>query len=121
MPALGTLLYRLQAIADERWHALLSWQAAQGIAHKTPNAPLPTPVVWVDGTGVEVHTPFDALFRRVRSRRKAVVLAYCHGGASVGWRGVVGSGVCGQGAVVGGVVGVGWQWGGGFGSVVGEG
>ncbi len=36
MPALGTLLYRLQTISDERRHVLLSWRAAQGIAHKTP-------------------------------------------------------------------------------------
>jgi len=36
VPALGTLLYRLQTLADERWHALLSGLAAQGIAHKTP-------------------------------------------------------------------------------------
>ncbi len=36
----------------------------------------------------------------------------------VGRVGVGGWGVCGRGAVVGGVVGVGWQWGGGFGGVV---
>jgi hypothetical protein len=49
VPALGTLLYRLKTISDERWHALLSWLAAQGIAKEPPNAPFPTPVVFVDG------------------------------------------------------------------------
>ena len=61
---MGTLLYRLQTITDERWHARLSWLAAQGIAHETPDAPLATPVVLVDGTGVGFNTPFDAPFRR---------------------------------------------------------
>jgi hypothetical protein len=32
LPALGTLMYRLQTIPDERWHALLHGLAAQGIA-----------------------------------------------------------------------------------------
>ena len=86
VPALGTLLYRLQTLADERWHALLSGLAAQGIAHKTPDAPFPTPVVFVDGTGVGFNTPFYAQFRRgaeirrIRSHLKAVVLVYCRGG-----------------------------------------
>ena len=43
VPALGTLLYRLKIISDERWHALLSWLAAQGIAKEPPDAPFPTP------------------------------------------------------------------------------
>jgi len=34
LPALGTLMYRLQTIPDERWHALLHWLAAQGIARE---------------------------------------------------------------------------------------
>jgi len=55
MPAWGTLLYRQKTILDTRGHTLLSWRAAQGIAHKTPNAPLPTPVVRVDGTGGGPH------------------------------------------------------------------
>jgi len=38
VPALGTLLYRLQPLPDERWHALRSGLAAQGIAQKTPNS-----------------------------------------------------------------------------------
>jgi hypothetical protein len=86
VPALGTLLYRLKTISDERWHARLSWLAAQGIAHKTPDAPLATPVVLVDGTGVGFNTPFDAQFRRgaelrrIRSPLKAVVLVYWRGG-----------------------------------------
>ena len=62
VPALGTLLYPLQTLADERWHARLSGLAAQGIAQETPDAPLPTPVVLVDGTGVGFHTPFYAHF-----------------------------------------------------------
>ena len=124
VPALGTLLYRLQTLADERWHALLSGLAAQGIAHKTPNAPFPTPVVFVDGTGVGFNTPFYAQFRRgaeirrIRSHLKAVVLVYCRGGrrwvigASLGrayadegrllagWLGRYGSGVAGSGALL---------------------
>ncbi len=36
VPALGTLLYRLQTIPDERWHALLNWLVAQGIAREAP-------------------------------------------------------------------------------------
>jgi hypothetical protein len=39
VPALGTLLYRLKTISDERWHALLSWLAAQGIAKEPPTVP----------------------------------------------------------------------------------
>ena len=124
VPALGTLLYRLQTLADERWHALLSGLAAQGIAHKTPDAPFPTPVVFVDGTGVGFNTPFYAQFRRgaeirrIRSPLKAVVLVYCRGGrrwvigASLGrayadegrllagWLGRYGSGVAGSGALL---------------------
>jgi hypothetical protein len=61
---LGTLLYRLKTLSDERWHALLSWLAAQGIAQEIPSAPFPTPVVLVDGTGVGFNTPFYAQFRR---------------------------------------------------------
>jgi len=86
VPALGTLLYRLKTISDERWHALLSWLAAQGIAKEPPNAPLATPVVLVDGTGVGFNTPFDAPFRRgaelrrIRSPLKAAVLVYWRGG-----------------------------------------
>jgi hypothetical protein len=38
VPALGTRLYRLQTLPDERWHALRSGLAAQGIAQKTPNS-----------------------------------------------------------------------------------
>jgi hypothetical protein len=93
VPALGTLLYRLKTISDERWHARLSWLAAQGIAKEPPNAPLATPVVLVDGTGVGFNTPFDAPFRRgaelrrIRSHLKAVVLVYWRGGQ----RGVVGA------------------------------
>ena len=34
LPAPGTLLYRLQTIPDERWHALLHGLAAQGIARE---------------------------------------------------------------------------------------
>jgi hypothetical protein len=49
VPALGTLLYRLKTLSDERWHALLSGLAAQGIAQELPDAPFPTPVVFVDG------------------------------------------------------------------------
>jgi hypothetical protein len=85
VPALGTRLHRLQTLADERWHALLSWLAAQGIAQEIPNAPFPTPVVFVDGTVVGFNTPFYAQFRRgaeirrIRSHLKAVVLVYCRG------------------------------------------
>jgi hypothetical protein len=123
VPALGTLLYRLKTISDERWHALLSWLAAQGIAQETPDAPLATPVV-VDGTGVGFNTPFYAQFRRgaelrrIRSHLKAVVLVYWRGGqrwvvgASLGrayadegrllaqWLGRYGSGVVGSGALL---------------------
>jgi hypothetical protein len=86
VPAWGTLLYRLKTISDERWHALLSWLAAQGIAKEPPDAPLATPVVLVDGTGVGFNTPFYAQFRRgaelrrIRSHLKAVVLVYWRGG-----------------------------------------
>jgi hypothetical protein len=30
LPALGTLVYRLQSIPEARWHALLHWVARQG-------------------------------------------------------------------------------------------
>jgi hypothetical protein len=86
LPALGTLLYRLQTIPDERWHALLHWLAAQGIAREVAGVPFEVPVVLVDGTGVGFDTPFYAQFRRgseirrIRSHVKAVVLVYCRGG-----------------------------------------
>jgi hypothetical protein len=86
---LGTLPHCLQTITDERRHTLLSWLAAQGIAHETPDAPFPTPVVFVDGTGVGFNTPFYAQFRRgaeirrMCSHLKVVVLVYCRG-VSVG-------------------------------------
>ena len=86
MPALGTLLYRLQTIPDARWHALLNWLALQGIAREVVEVPFEVPVVLVDGTGVGFDTPFDAQFRRgseirrIRSHVKAVVLVYCRGG-----------------------------------------
>ena len=86
LPALGTLLYRLQTIPDARWHALLHWLAAQGIAREVVEVPFEVPVVFVDGTGVGFDTPFYAQFRRgseirrIRSHVKAVVLVYCRGG-----------------------------------------
>ena len=115
MPAWGTRLSRLQTLLDERWHARLSGRAAQGIAQETPDAPLPTPAVLVDGTGVGFHTPFDAPFRRVRSHRKAVVLVDCRG-VGVGWweRRWVGRmrtrGGCGRGGCGGMAMGW-WVWG----------
>jgi hypothetical protein len=86
LPALGTLMYRLQTIPDERWHALLHGLAAQGIAREVVEVPFEVPVVLVDGTGVGFDTPFYAQFRRgseirrIRSHVKAVVLVYCRGG-----------------------------------------
>jgi hypothetical protein len=87
---LGTLLYRLKTLSDERWHALLSWLAAQGIAQEIPSAPFPTPVVFVDGTGVGFNTPFYAQFRR-GGRDTAHSLAPEGGGAGVlAWGSAVG-------------------------------
>jgi hypothetical protein len=86
LPALGTLLYRLQTIPDERWHALLHGLAAQGIAREVAGVSFDVPVVLVDGTGVGFDTPFCAQFRegseirRIRLHLKAVVLVYCRGG-----------------------------------------
>jgi hypothetical protein len=86
LPALGTLLYRLQTIPEARWHALLHWLAAQGIAREVVEVPFEVPVVLVDGTGVGFDTPFCAQFRRgseirrIRLHLKAVVLVYCRGG-----------------------------------------
>ena len=80
MPALGTLLYRLQTIPDERWHALLHGLAAQGIAREVAGVSFEVPVVFVDGTGVGFDTPFYAQFRRgaevgrIRPHLKVVVL-----------------------------------------------
>jgi hypothetical protein len=82
LPALGTLMYRLQTIPDERWHALLHWLAAQGIAREVVEVPFEVPVVfWVDGAqgkGILVHpqahggsyavamnTPRDMLFQQL--------------------------------------------------------
>jgi len=92
VPALGTLLYRLQTIPDARGHALLHWLAAQGIAQEVAGVSLDAPVVLVDGTGVGFDSPLCAQFRRgseirrIRSHLKAVVLVYCRG---VGRRWVV--------------------------------
>jgi len=86
LPALGTLLYRLQTIPDARGHALLHGLAAQGIAREVAGVSFDVPVVLVDGTGVGFDTPFYAQFRRgseirrIRSHVKAVVLVYCRGG-----------------------------------------
>ena len=88
LPALGTLLYRLQTIPDARGHALLHWLAAQGIAREVVEVPFEVPVVFVDGT---FDTPFYAQFRRgseirrIRSHVKAVVLVYCRGGGGLRW------------------------------------
>ena len=67
LPALGTLLYRLQTIPDERWHALLHGLAAQGIAREVAGVSFDVPVVLVDGTGVGLTRRFVRSF--VRSRR----------------------------------------------------
>ena len=91
LPALGTLLYRLQTIPDERWHALLHGLAAQGIAREVAGVSFDVPVVLVDGTGVGFDTPFCAQFRegseirRIRLHLKAVVLVYCRGGGGLRW------------------------------------
>ena len=80
MPALGTLLYRLQTIPNARGHALLHGLAAQGIAREVVEVPFEVPVVFVDGTGVGFDTPFYAQFRRgaevgrIRPHLKVVVL-----------------------------------------------
>jgi hypothetical protein len=80
LPALGTLLYRLQTIPNARWHALLHWLASQGIAREVVEVPFEVPVVFVDGTGVGFNTPFYAQFRRgagvgrIRPHLKVVVL-----------------------------------------------
>ena len=80
LPALGTLMYRLKTIPDERWHALLHGLAAQGIAREVVEVPFEVPVVFVDGTGVGFDTPFYAQFRRgaevgrIRPHLKVVVL-----------------------------------------------
>ena len=83
LPALGTLMYRLQTIPDARGHALLHGLAAQGIAREVAGVSFEVPVVLVDGTGVGFDTPFYAQFRRgseirrIRSHVKAVVLVCC--------------------------------------------
>ena len=64
MPALGTLLYRLQTIPNARGHALLHGLAAQGIAREVVEVPFEVPVVFVDGKGVGFDTSFYAQFRR---------------------------------------------------------
>jgi len=51
LPALDTLLYRLPTLPEARWHELLTWLAAQGIALEPPAKPLEKPLVLVDGTG----------------------------------------------------------------------
>ncbi|GIV17419.1 MAG: hypothetical protein KatS3mg022_2854 [Armatimonadota bacterium] len=84
LPALGTLAYRLQHLADERLHQLLTWLAQQGIASETPTRE--TPCVFVDGTGVGYASPFLAQYlrgaqvRQQRSHVKVVALGCWQGG-----------------------------------------
>ena len=87
LPALGTLLYRLQTLPEARWHELLTWLAEQGIALEQPAKPSEKPLVLVDGTGWGVNQPYYAQYRRgaeirkMRSHGRAVVLGYWGGGA----------------------------------------
>jgi hypothetical protein len=80
------VLDRLPTIPDERRHALLSWLAAQGIAHEKPDTSFAVPGVLVDGVDVEFNTPCDAPFRRgaakgrICSHGRVVVLVDCRGG-----------------------------------------
>jgi hypothetical protein len=86
LPALGTLLYRLQTLPEARWHALLTWLAKQGIALEQPAQSLEKPLVLVDGTGWGFDTPYYAQYRRgaairqMRSHGKGVILGYWRGG-----------------------------------------
>jgi hypothetical protein len=69
LPALGTLLYRLQTLPEARWHELLTWLAAQGIALELPAKSLAKPLVLVEGTGWGFDTPYYAPYRRGAARR----------------------------------------------------
>jgi hypothetical protein len=86
LPALGTLLYRLQTLPEARWHELLTWLAKQGIALEQPAKPSEKPLVLVDGTGWGFDTPYYAQYRRgaairqMRSHGKGVILGYWRGG-----------------------------------------
>ncbi|GIV18561.1 MAG: hypothetical protein KatS3mg023_0312 [Armatimonadota bacterium] len=84
LPALGTLAYRLQHLADKRLQQLLHWLAQQGMASETLTCE--TPCVFVDGTGVGYASPFFAQYlrgaqiRQQRSHVKVVALVYWQGG-----------------------------------------
>ena len=113
LPALGTLLYRLQTIPDARGHALLHGLAAQGIAREVAGVSFDVPVVFVDGTGVGFDTPFCAQFRRgseipcegggvgVLSGWSSLGGAYADEGRLLSeWLGSYGSGLVGSGALL---------------------
>jgi hypothetical protein len=86
LPALDTLLYRLQTLPEARWHERLTGLAAQGIALEPPAKPSEKPLGLVEGTGWGFDTPYDAPYRRgaairpMRSPVKGVIWGYWRGG-----------------------------------------
>ncbi|MCS6920137.1 MAG: hypothetical protein NZM28_10230 [Fimbriimonadales bacterium] len=84
LPALGTLVYRLHHIPEERWHQLVAWLAQQGRALEPPTTA--TPYALVDGTGIGYAVPLCARFlrgavvRQLRAHVKVVVVGYWQGG-----------------------------------------
>ena len=64
---------------------LVEQARAQGIAKEPPDAPLATPVVLVDGTGVGFNTPFYAQFPHyLTSAYKNGYTLYRYGGTHNG-------------------------------------